>query len=331
MDELTRAGRSASQDAVIVESPAALEELLTEHPDYDVQLESLNQWQLAWRRFRKHRMAIIGSVLFVTMLLLGTIGPLILPYDPNSVPDPGAGNYVNAGRPPMLFPSFHLFGETVGLQRDVFTLVINGIRLSLLIGVLATTIATLVGTLVGGVAGYFGGFLDTFLMRVVDAMLSLPLLFLILVFSRFLGAGSWVTVMMIFALFGWMGIARLVRSVILSMREADWVDAARAVGVSDVRIIYRHLMPNALSPIIVSASLSVAGVIISEAFVSFLGYGIDPATPTLGNVLSGAQDALQQGNWWWAFFPGAAIVVIVMGINFMGDGLQDALDPRAKI
>ena len=331
MDELKRAGRSASQDAVIVESPAALEELLTEHPDYDVQLESLNQWQLAWRRFRKHRMAIIGSVLFVTMLLLGTIGPLILPYDPNSVPDPGAGNYVNAGRPPMLFPSFHLFGETVGLQRDVFTLVINGIRLSLLIGVLATTIATLVGTLVGGVAGYFGGFLDTFLMRVVDAMLSLPLLFLILVFSRFLGAGSWVTVMMIFALFGWMGIARLVRSVILSMREADWVDAARAVGVSDVRIIYRHLMPNALSPIIVSASLSVAGVIISEAFVSFLGYGIDPATPTLGNVLSGAQDALQQGNWWWAFFPGAAIVVIVMGINFMGDGLQDALDPRAKI
>jgi peptide/nickel transport system permease protein len=331
MDELTRAGHSASQEAVIVESPAALEELLTEHPDYDVQLESLNQWQLAWRRFRKHRMAIIGSVLFMTMLILGTVGPLILPYDPTTVPDPGAGNYVNAGRPPMLIPSFHPFGETVGLQRDVFTLVINGIRLSLVIGVLATTIATLIGTLVGGVAGYFGGFLDTVLMRVVDAMLSLPLLFLILVFSRFLGSGSWVTVMMIFALFGWMGIARLVRSVILSMREADWVDAARAVGVSDVRIIYRHLMPNALSPIIVSASLGVAGVIISEAFVSFLGYGIDASTPTLGNILSGAQDALAQGNWWWAFFPGAAIVVIVMGINFMGDGLQDALDPRAKI
>jgi peptide/nickel transport system permease protein len=273
-------------------------------------------------------MAIIGSVLFFTMVVIGVIGPVVLPYDNAVLPYPDVFNA--NGRPPMLVP-FHPFGETVQLQRDVFTLVINGIRLSLLIGVMATTIATVVGTLVGGIAGYFGGFLDTVLMRIVDALLSLPLLFLILVFSRFLGSGSWVTVMLIFALFGWMSIARLVRSVILSMREADWVDAARAVGVSDFRIIFRHLLPNALSPIIVAASLSVAGVIIGEAFVSFLGYGIDPSTPTLGNVLSGAQEALSVGNWWWAFFPGVAIVMIVLGINFMGDGLQDALDPRAKI
>ena len=328
MGESTAANIS-KPEAVVVSSPAALEELLTEHPDYDVQLESLSQWQLAWRRFRKHRMALIGSILFLTMVVIGIVGPLILPYDNSFVPTPDV--FVTEGRGPMLFPTFHPFGETTLLQRDVFTLVINGIRLSLLISVLATAIATIVGSFVGGIAGYFGGFLDTILMRVVDALLSLPLLFLILVFSRFLGSGSWVTVTMIFAAFGWMTIARLVRSVILSMREADWVDAARAVGVGDMRIIFRHLLPNALSPIIVAASLSVASVIISEAFVSFLGYGIDPATPTLGNILSGAQDALGQGNWWWAFFPGVAIVIIVMGINFMGDGLQDALDPRAKI
>jgi peptide/nickel transport system permease protein len=326
MDE---SGGTKGRDAVVVESPAALEQILAEHPDYDVQLESLNQWQLGWRRFKKHRMAMIGSALFFSMVIVGVVGPLIWSYDYYSVPVPDV--FVYAGRPPMLVPSFHPFGETVGLQRDVFTEVVNGIRLSLLIGILATTIATVVGTFVGGIAGYFGGFLDTVLMRIVDALLSLPLLFLILVFSRFLGSGSWVTVMVIFAFFGWMGIARLVRSVVLSLREADWVDAARAAGVGDIRIIFRHLLPNALSPIIVSASLSVAGVIIGEAFVSFLGYGVDIQTPTLGNVLSGAQDALQLGNWWWAFFPGMAIVVIVMGINFMGDGLQDALDPRAKI
>ncbi len=328
MDEM-RDAQVTGGGAVVVESPAALEELLTEHPDYDVQLQSLNQWQLAWRRFRKHRMALIGSIMFLTMVVIGILGPILLPYDNSKVPNPDV--YVTAGRPPMLWPDFHPFGETVLLQRDVFTLVVNGIRLSILIGVLATTIATIVGAIVGGIAGYFGGLLDTVLMRIVDAMLSLPLLFLILVFSRFLGSGSWVTVMLIFGLFGWMSIARLVRSVILSLREADWVDAARAAGVSDARIIFRHLLPNALSPIIVAASLSIAGVIIGEAFVSFLGYGIDPSTPTLGNILSGAQEALTQGNWWWAFFPGVAIVIIVMGINFMGDGLQDALDPRAKV
>ncbi len=323
MDEST-----AAPEVRVVESPAALEQLLAEHPDYDVQLESLNQWQLAWRRFKRHRMAMVGSAMFLTMVAVGIFGPMIWSYNYYNVPLPD--QFVHAGRPPMLSP-FHPFGETMLLQRDVFTLVVNGIRLSLLIGVLATVIATTIGTFIGSVAGYFGGFLDTVLMRIVDALLSLPLLFLILVFSRFLGAGSWVTVTLIFALFGWMSIARLVRSVVLSLREADWVDAARAAGVSDMRIIFRHVLPNALSPIIVAASLSVAGVIIGEAFVSFLGYGVNPSTPTLGNILSGAQDALTEGNWWWAFFPGMAIVIIVMGINFMGDGLQDALDPRAKI
>ena len=231
----------------------------------------------------------------------------------------------------MLYPYFHPFGETQQLQYDVLTLVVNGIGLSLLISVGATVISTIIGTIVGGVAGYFGGWLDTILMRIVDALLAMPLIYLILVFSEFLGGGSWLTVMIIFALLGWLQTARLVRSVMLSLRGEDYVDAARVAGVSEMRIIFRHLLPNALSPIIVAATLSIAAFITAEAFVSFVGYGIDPATPTLGNILSGAQQAIGSGNWWWAVFPGVAIVLIVLGINFMGDGLQDALDPRAKI
>jgi ABC-type dipeptide/oligopeptide/nickel transport system permease subunit len=324
-----------------VDTPAALEELLTEHPDYDVQLESLDQWQLAWRRFKRHRMALVGSVLFLGMMGIGIVGPIILPFDQlKLVP---ADQVVSpTGRGPMLVPYFHPFGETAGLQQDVLTMVVNGIRLSLLISILATIFSTLVGTTVGALAGYFGRWTDTVLMRIVDALLALPLLFLIVVFSKFLGSpgtilsqylgtGSWITVMLVFAFFGWMNVARLVRSVLLSLREEDYVDAARAAGISNRRIIFRHLLPNALSPIIVASTLSIAGVIIGEAFVSFVGYGVSPSTPTLGNILSDSQNAITVGNWWWAFFPGVSIVLIVLGISFMGDGLQDALDPRSKI
>ncbi len=294
--------------------------------DYDVQLESLSQWQIAWRRFRRHRMALIGSTLFFGMVIIGIIGPILLPFDSYTIPSPDV--HVVAGRPPMLS---HPFGETGRLQRDVLTLVLNGIRFSLLIGVIASAIGAIIGTIVGGVAGYFGGWTDTILMRIVDALLALPLLFVILVFTKFLGSGSWVSVTLIFGLFGWLGIARLVRAVILSLRESEYVDAARSAGVADRRIIFRHLIPNALSPIIVATTLGVAGVIVSEAFISFLGFGVSEDTPTLGNILAGSLGFISQGNWWWAFFPGFAIVIIVLGINFMGDGLRDALDPRAKI
>jgi peptide/nickel transport system permease protein len=305
---------------------ADVEELDTSSPDYDVQLESLSQWQIAWRRFRKHRMALIGSTLFFGVVLVGIIGPFILQYDFYKIPLPD--KIVHAGRPPSLA---HPFGETGSLQWDVLTLVVNGIRFSLLIGVLASAAGAIIGTIVGGIAGYFGGWIDTILMRIVDSLLTLPLLFVILVFSKFLGAGSWVSVTLIFALFGWLQTARLVRAVLLSLREEDYVDAARAAGIGDLRIIFRHLIPNALSPIIVATTLSVAGVIISEAFISFLGFGVGVKTPTLGSILAGSLEFISQGNWWWAFFPGMTIVVIVLGINFMGDGLRDALDPRAKV
>jgi len=296
--------------------------------DYDVQLESLSQWQLAWRRFKRHRMAVIGSAMFFTMVAIGVIGPFLLPFDFYNVPTPDV--IVGAGRPPALVP-FRPFGETGSLQLDVFTLVVNGTRWSLLIAVIATLISAILGTLVGGVAGFNGGRLDSVLMRAVDALLALPLLFVILIFTRFLGSGSWVSVTLIFGVFGWLIVARLVRSLMLSLREEEYVDAARAAGVSTPRIIFRHLLPNALSPIIVVSTLGIASVIIGEAFVSYLGYGVGNDTPTLGNILAGSLQFVSQGNWWWAIFPGTAIVIIVLGINFMGDGLQDALDPRSKL
>jgi peptide/nickel transport system permease protein len=201
----------------------------------------------------------------------------------------------------------------------------------LIIGVGAALLAAMIGATVGGVAGYFGGWADNLLMRVVDVLLSLPLLFVILVVSKFLGGGNWMVIIFVFAALGWPGQARLVRSLFLTLRNEVFVEAARAVGISNRRIIFRHILPNALSPLIVSTTLAVASIIVTEAFVSFLGFGVDPTQPTWGNALNGAVRFIPQGNWWWPFFPGIAIVLTVLGINFMGDGLRDALDPRSKI
>jgi peptide/nickel transport system permease protein len=293
--------------------------------DYEVQLESLNQWQLAWRKFRKHKLAIVGLAILVVLIVAAIVGPILSPFVFNQIPKPDKAVY--AGRPPSLA---HPFGETGGLQRDVLQLVVNGARTSLIIGFSSMAIGVIIGTIVGSLAGYLGGFIDNVLMRVVDVMLSLPLLFVILVASQFFGNGNVVLIIIIFGLFSWMGIARLVRSLFLSIREREFVEAAKAVGVRDRRIIFRHILPNAISPIVVSASLIVAGNIIGEAFVSFLGFGVNPIYPTWGNVLSNALTFIPVGNWWWPLFPGLAIIMTVLAVNFIGDGLRDALDPRSR-
>ena len=295
--------------------------------DYEVGLESLSQWQLAWRKFRKHHLALIGLGILAGLILVALIGPFLLPYDFRSIPRPD--QLVAIGRGPSLA---HPFGETGGLQRDVLTLVVNGARTSLFIGFSSMAIGVIIGTAVGAIAGFVGGFLDNFLMRIVDVMLSLPILFVILVAANFLGGGkgSPLLIVLIFGVFSWMGVSRLVRSLFLSIREREFVEAARAVGVRDRRIIFKHILPNALSPIVVAASLIVAANIIAEAFVSFLGFGVDPTSPTWGNILANARTFIPQGNWWWPFFSGAAIIVTVLAVNFVGDGLRDALDPRDR-
>ena len=301
--------------------------------DFEVSLVSLNQWQIAWRRFKRHKLAVFGSILFLAIVAIAVIGPFFIPFDIYDVPKqiahcPGDPKSLGStGCPPTLQ---HPMGTTGDLGRDVLTIVVNGSRLSLIIGIGASLFSAIIGAIVGGLAGYFGGWLDNLLMRVVDVLLSLPLLFVILVVSKFLGGGSWVSIIFVFAALGWPGLARLVRSLFLTLRSEVFVEAARAVGVSNRRIIFRHILPNALSPLIVATTLSVASVIVTEAFVSYLGFGVDPTQPTWGNALTGAIRTIPQGNWWWPFFPGFAIVLTVLGINFMGDGLRDALDPRSK-
>jgi peptide/nickel transport system permease protein len=295
--------------------------------DYEVTLRSLSQWELAWRKFRQHRLALIGLGILGALVLAAIVGPIVMPFQFDVIPRPD--EIVYAGRPPSLA---HPFGETGGLQRDVLLLVLNGARTSLFLGFTSMAIGVLIGTVVGAVSGFLGGIVDNLLMRLVDVMLSLPLLFVILVVARFFRDAKdnvW-AIILIFGFFSWMGVSRLVRSLFLSIREREFVEAARAVGVRDRRIIFRHILPNALSPIVVAASLIVAGNIIGEAFVSFLGYGVNPYTPTWGNILSNALTFILVGNWWWPLFPGLAIILTVLAVNFVGDGLRDAFDPRTR-
>lgn len=293
--------------------------------DFEVSLESLNQRQLAWRRFKRNRLALIGTGIFGFMVFLAVFGPIILPYDRldiTAVKKPG-------GNPPSLESIKTIFG-TDSLGRSVLVLTANGARLSMLIGVMTTLIAVTIGITVGGIAGFFGGRIDGFLMRVVDLFLAVPFLFIVLVAARFFGGGDAFVIILIFGLLGWPGLARLVRAMFLSLREQDFVLAARSVGVSNSRIVFKHMLPNAVGPIVVSASLLVAGTIVLEAFVSFLNFGVRATDVSWGNALSNSQGTLVVGNWWWAFFPGMAIALTVIAINFMGDGLRDALDPYSR-
>jgi len=291
--------------------------------DYEVALESLNQWQLAWRRFRRHKMAMVGLFILMVMVFLAIFGPILWPYDPLSLRSdlPGPQGFSPLELPPM---------GSDGAGRSVWSLVSNGARLSLIIGISTMAIAVTIGVSVGAAAGFFGGRVDTFLMRFVDLMLTVPFLFIVLVAARFFGAGELIPLILIFGLLSWPGLARLVRALYLSLREQEFVQAAKAVGVGNVRIAFRHILPNAIGPIVVSATLLVANAIILEAFVSFLNFGLKAQDISWGNALARSQQTIAVGNWWWPFFPGMAIAMTVIAFNFIGDGLRDALDPRSR-
>jgi ABC-type dipeptide/oligopeptide/nickel transport system permease subunit len=290
--------------------------------DNEMALESMSQWQLAWRRFKRHRLAMVGIVIFGTICLIAIVGPFLLSFEVLNFP----GALTAGGDPPSLD---HLFG-TDNAGRDVFAYTVHGARTSIMVGLGSVMIAGFVGVTVGASAGLLGGKVDNVLMRVVDVMFAIPFLFVILVAAQFFGQGDVFSIILIFGLLTWPLIARLVRAQFLSLREADFVEAATAVGVSKGRIAFRHVLPNAVGPIIVAMTLLMASNIILEAFVSFLNFGISETQATWGNSLSNAQNALSQGNWWWAFFPGMAIALTVIAINFIGDGLRDALDPRTR-
>jgi peptide/nickel transport system permease protein len=271
---------------------------------------------VVWQRFRRNRLAMAGASVVGLLFVLSFLAPLITPYDPS---------HLDAWRVLLPPSAQHWFG-TDELGRDVFTRVIYGARVSLKVGFVAVGIAVLIGTAVGLVAGFYGGWLDSLLMRLVDIMLCFPTFFLILAVIAMLEPSIWY-IMIIIGLTGWMGVARLVRAEVLTLREREFVLAARGLGASDLRIIVRHILPNALSPVLVAATLGVAGAILTESALSFLGIGVQPPTPSWGNILTAGKDYIEFA-WWLSLFPGLAILITVLAYNLLGEGLRDALDPR---
>ncbi len=294
---------------------------------------ALTPGQLVWRRFLKHRMALLGGI-GVILLLLFIIGGSII------IPETQANNTDLLNR--LTGPtSQHWFG-TDSVGRDVFNRVVYGGQISLFIGLMAVVFEVSLGTVLGGAAAYYGGWVDAILMRFTEAMLAIPSLFLLIVLAKFIGrnvgqvtifgrtfSGSIGIVILVIGITSWMSLARIVRANVLSLKDLDYISASRALGASNQRIFFSHLVPNTLGPIIVAATLGLASAILTEAYVSFLGLGVQPPTSTWGNMMQQAQSFIIRGAWWMWVFPSLFIVLTILFINLLGDGLRDAFDPRS--
>jgi peptide/nickel transport system permease protein len=270
----------------------------------------------------RHRLAVGSLVVLILVLGAGVLAPWVAPYPYDGI------DLENAGVAPT-FDNWHLFGTDL-LGRDYFSRVIYGIQTSEKVAFIVAFLAVVIGTAVGALAGYYSGVVDNGLMRFTDLMLTLPGLAVLLTAAAFLGHGSPYRVAVILGFLLWTALARLVRGQFLSLREKDYIDAARAAGAGDLRIMSRHILPNCLGPIIVFATLTIGLAILLEASLSFLGFGIQPPTPALGLLIAQGQD-VSTDMWWLVLCPGLTIVLIVLCINFVGDGLRDALDPTQRI
>lgn len=287
-------------------------------------LKVRSQWSYARMRFLRHRLAMVGLIGLIVIFGLGIFAGTVAPY-----------GYAQIDLAHILQgPSHaHYFG-TDALGRDEYTRVLWGIRTSMEVGVFVALLSTFIGLVVGAIAGYYGGWLDNLLMRATDIVLTLPLLAVLATATALLGQGSQWRVSLILVFFFWTGIARVVRGIYLSLREKEYVEAAKASGAGDSRLMFRHILPNTLGPIVVNATLAVGTAILVEAALSFLGLGIKPPTPSLGTLVNDAQSNpttfTGQPTWWLTVFPGLMIVLIVLCVNFVGDGLRDALDPTQR-
>lgn len=275
-------------------------------------------WRLMSRRFLRHRLAVFGLVMIVVLILLTLFAPVIAPRDPLDI------NILEKFTPPF-HDGLFLGGDEVG--RDLFSRLLYAGRISLVVGACAMLVTITVGAVIGLVAGYYGGKVDAILMRFTDALLCFPTVFLLLILASFIGA-SVLSVTLIIGLTSWMELARIVRNQTLSLKEREFVLSAQALGASNNRIVFRHLLPNSLAPILVAATLNVANAVLAESYISYLGYGIQPPAASWGNMLNNAQSFFHDAPW-IAFFPGIFIALTVASFNFVGDGLRDALDPRA--
>lgn len=273
---------------------------------------------LILKRLLRHHLVLVGAIILVPMFFCAVLAPLISPHNP------AEPNLKNILAPPSLT---HPFG-TDTLGRDVFSRVIYGSRISLLVGFVSVGIATLIGLILGAVSGYYGGMTDEIIMRFVDLMMCFPTFFLILAVIALLEPSIW-NIMIVIGLTNWMGIARLVRAEILSIKNKEFILTAKAIGLPELKIIFSHILPNALSPVYVVATLGIGGAILTESALSFLGIGVQPPTPSWGNILTQAKDNIEVA-WWLSLYPGLAIFLTVMGYNLLGEGLRDFFDPRRR-
>ncbi|MDO9515513.1 MAG: ABC transporter permease [Syntrophales bacterium] len=271
-----------------------------------------------WYRFLRNKMAVTGGVVVILLFVVSLLASWVSPYDPNEI---------NLNQV-LVHPSLaHLFG-TDQLGRDVLSRIIWGAGISLKVGFVATGFSLFIGVILGALAGYYGRWVDAVIMRFVDIMLCFPAFFLILAVIAILEPSIW-NIMIVIGLTGWMGITRLVRADFISLRERDFVQAARAIGAGDLRIIFRHILPNAMASVLVAATLGVAGAILTESALSFLGIGVQPPTPSWGNILTAGKNNIDIA-WWLSLYPGLAILITVLGYNLLGEGIRDSLDPRLR-
>jgi ABC-type dipeptide/oligopeptide/nickel transport system permease subunit len=286
-----------------------------------LELKARSQWSYARRRFLRHRLAMIGLVGLIVIFGAGALASYVAPYTFDQI------DLTNVLHAPTSV-GHHYFG-TDEIGRDYLSRVIYGIRTSEQVGLTVAVVSTIFGLFIGAIAGYYRGWVDNVIMRVTDLVLTLPVLVVLLTVAALLGrSGNEWTIVAIIAAFYWTPIARIVRGVFLSLREKEYVEAAKAVGAGDLRIMFRHMLPNTLGPIVVNGTLAVADAIILEAFLSFLGFGIADPTPSLGKLVAGGQQFPQK--WWLTVLPGIVLVLIVICVNFVGDGLRDALDPQQR-
>ncbi len=275
-------------------------------------------FRLFLQQFSKNRLAVAASAILMILFILAIFAPILTGFDPDEI------HLDEIYQPPSLK---HPFGTDMN-GRDVFARVLYGARISMSVGFISSGLAGIIGVLVGALAGFFGGKIDSALMRLVDLILSIPSFFLLLMVIAMLEPNIY-NVMIVIALTSWPGLARMVRAEVLSVRERDYIQAAIALGIGRWRIIWRHIIPNVMAPVFVAVTLGVASAILTESGLSFLGLGVQPPTPSWGNILAQGRSVMQFA-WWMTVFPGLAIFITVLCYNLVGEGLRDALDPRLR-
>jgi len=290
-----------------------------------IRKSGVSLWYEAWIRFRRNKLAMVGLFMVVSIVGIAIFAPYVAPHDPIKQLIWTEGKAAKLAAP----SAQHLMGTDL-YGRDIMSRIIYGARISLQIGIFSTLVSLLLGVPLGALAGYFGGKVDDFISWIINVIFAFPFLLFVLAVVAVFKNPSMVVVYIAIGVVQWVSIARVVRAQFIYLREREFVEAAKALGLPTWRVVFVHILPNALAPVIVQATLGMGGIILLEAGLAFLGFGAQPPTPSWGLMISEGQKYLGQGIWWWAVFPGLSIMYTVLGFNFLGDGLRDALDVRLK-